>query len=338
MGQFWSLTIDDIWDDYREWRRVTPTGLVRLYFASFGIAVLVTIIVLIATSLHRLESDEYGIKYNTLTKSLSENLSEEGLHSGPPGFRFIKFKSTYSTIEIPYDMGLEEYNCVSKDGLLVKIELSFQYLPDKTKLTQIVQEYRDSERYRAAIIPAGVSAVNHGCGQFNIQSFQGERGRVSETMFQFLKQKLEGTNTTTGMHALAIDVQLKNVELPSRYENAVRAKQAAEEDIELATNQRKQLMTQAQTKLKSAEEAQKKTLDEAHNNADIAVQQALYDANTTRVYYDTESEIYKSIQEQLELSQEGFLAYLSNRALENTNDLRVSLTEPAKTSYKQELR
>ena len=56
------------------------------------------------------------------------------------------------------------------------------------------------------------------------------------------------------MHARAIGLQLRNVDLPEPYRIAVQNKQAANEDISLAVNQRVQETTRAMTALQSAQQ------------------------------------------------------------------------------------
>ena len=39
-----------------------------------------------------------GIKYDTVQKKLDDSTEREGLHTGPPGFEFIKFPSVYKSL------------------------------------------------------------------------------------------------------------------------------------------------------------------------------------------------------------------------------------------------
>lgn len=57
------------------------------------------IIVLIATSLKKLASNELGLKYDNIAKSLGSEVQYEGLHLGAPGFSFIIFPSVYETMQ-----------------------------------------------------------------------------------------------------------------------------------------------------------------------------------------------------------------------------------------------
>ena len=63
-----------------------------------GVGLLLIIIVLIASA-RKLNSYEIGLKYDNIAKKLYNNVNNEGLHFGPPGFSFIIFPSVYKTME-----------------------------------------------------------------------------------------------------------------------------------------------------------------------------------------------------------------------------------------------
>lgn len=53
-------------------------------------AALITGIVLLCVSFHKISSTEVGLLFNPMTKSLSSKPVGPGLHNGPPGFKFVK--------------------------------------------------------------------------------------------------------------------------------------------------------------------------------------------------------------------------------------------------------
>ncbi|GAQ90588.1 hypothetical protein KFL_006590010, partial [Klebsormidium nitens] len=54
------------------------------------LAAVITGIVLLSISFHKISSTEVGLQYNRVTKSLSSKPVGPGLHNGPPGFKFVK--------------------------------------------------------------------------------------------------------------------------------------------------------------------------------------------------------------------------------------------------------
>jgi hypothetical protein len=91
-------------------------AVVRVIFAC---VVCVSIGLLIA-SLRKVPSTEMGVQYNVHKKQLDDATKSGGLFLGPPGFRFIKFPSTFITVDV------NNKKCVSNDGLLVEFSVTFQ--------------------------------------------------------------------------------------------------------------------------------------------------------------------------------------------------------------------
>jgi len=316
------------------------------------LCLMITSAVLISESLQRLETDEYGLMYDFAAKDLKSEVETEGLHNGAPGFKFVKFKSTFSTIEIPKDLDLTVaiddlspgYFCISKDGLIVTVQVKFQYRPQKEHLYDIAKLYRNSHRYKRAIVSAGLSAINHGCGDFEIDSYQRDRAGVQARMFDYLKAKLEGNTSAVALGyeenrlwAEAVDLSLSHLTIPIRYQEVVDAKQSAELDIELARNERDQKLTEASTLLASEETAASVALLQAREEATVIIKNSEYRANATLLEFHTEGQTYKAVKDQLNFSTSGFISYLGIRAVENSNNSKVSAIHPVVTSFKDEL-
>jgi prohibitin 2 len=330
-AKWWSRR-KDVSTERREWK-FFDTKYKLWAWGIFGLAVLVTGITLLATSLQKLSSNEYGVEYNVHKKKLSDAAKTGGLHLGPPGYEFIRFPSTFITEDLP------DGTCVSKDGLRVQFSVSFQYAIPQEWLIPTVLTYRGFEKWADVVSAAGTSAVQHSCAEFNISNFQSQRGVIQGTMEQNLRLKLEGKSGkgADGVYARAISLQLRNVELPEEYQEAVREKQSANEDISLAQNQRKQETTKAQTKLLSASEEARKILDNSNNDAELILTEARLKAQETLFAFETESKTIVDVKERLNLTTAGVLAYLANQLLADVPNLKVSAAEPARLSRKDEL-
>ena len=176
--------------------------------------------------------------------------------SGPPGYQFIKFPATFVTVDLAE-------TCVSKDGLRVEYEVTFQYQAIPDLMYDAVIKYRDFTKWNRVVRGAGASAIQHSCSNFTISSFQNKRGDIQRLMEDNLRLKLEGDKVEEergvgsvksskedfGVYARAVSLQLRNIELPKEYQAAVAEKQSAEEDIALAQNQRKQEVTKVRLSL-----------------------------------------------------------------------------------------
>jgi regulator of protease activity HflC (stomatin/prohibitin superfamily) len=63
------------------------------------------------------------------------------------------------------------------------------------------------------------------------------------------------------------DIQVENIRLPRNYETAVRAKEAAREEIKVAKSEEPRLITQAKTMKREASTEAEITIQKANTNA-----------------------------------------------------------------------
>jgi prohibitin 2 len=236
-------------------------------------------------------------------------------------------------------------------------------------LLDIIHKYRNFDKWAQVVEAAGSSAIHHACSEFTISNFQNKRGIIQSTMEDNLRLKLEGpgsvitggngtkdiifndengTSVVTellqtdnednkGVYARAVSLQLRNIELPSAYKDAVTEKQSAEEGIALAMNQRKQNVTKAETEFKTSIEQARKIRDTAVNDANITLTQAKLKAEETAFAFTTEAQVLVRVKNSLNLTTDGVLAYLSNQLYASVQNLHVTVAEPAKVSRQQEL-
>jgi regulator of protease activity HflC (stomatin/prohibitin superfamily) len=321
----------------REWQapeiHCCDTNTKRILWAIFILAVFLTGISLLARSLQRLESTEYGVEYNTHKKVLADAAKTGGLHIGSPGYEFIKFPSTYITVDIPED------TCVSQDGLRVKFQVTFQYQLPSEWVVPVTIKYRDFDKWATIVEVAGKSAIQHACSEFSIVEFQTARGIIQTKMETDLTLKLEGPEKdgASGVYARAISLQLRNVDVPELYRQSVNEKQEASEDIELAKNQRTQEITKARTELLAASEEARKIKETAENEAALILTEARLKAEETTFAFQTEAETILRVKSSLNLTTEGILAFMANQLVAQVPDLKVTAGEPAKLSRKEEL-
>jgi prohibitin 2 len=332
-------------------------GSVRTGWTVCTVISLIISSILIGVSLKKLSSVEYGIEYDRWAKELDDAAKQGGLHAGPPGYRFVKFPSTQISADLAD-------TCVSADGLRVDFQVTFQYQMPFEFIRDAVEKYRDYKTWSQVVEAAGMSAIQHTCSEYDVTDFQSKRNAIQDSMFKNLGQKLEGksipgTNPTldsgdvvtstnlvdpfdededdVGVFALASSLQLKNVELPYQYKNAVAQKQRAEEDINLAKNQRVQQTTRAETEKQAAEQEAEKIMANAETGAAIILTEAELKADETLFAFEKETEVLEQAKAKFNLTPNGVLAYMTNQLYASVQDLSVVVGEPARISRKDAL-
>jgi len=294
---------------------------------------LIVALALIIASLKKVSSTQFGVEYNVWSKKLESVSKAGGLFLGPVGYRFVKFTSTQINADF-------SDTCVSKDGLRVIVDVSYQYRLYQESIIEVVLKYREFEKWNQVVNFAANSAIQHSCSAWNVTDFQSNRALVQETMFENLQKKIEGdknTDFSRGVYAIASSLQLKNVDLPFQYQEAVEQKQRAEEDILLAKNERIQEKTKADTEFKVAEKQYEILIDQAWNEGNITLIVADTYAQHTLYRFEKEMEVLSQAQAFLSLSTNGVLSYMANKLFATVPHLTVLTGEPARISRKNQL-
>ncbi|KAL4216895.1 hypothetical protein ACF0H5_023356 [Mactra antiquata] len=285
--------------------------------------IVVGVIVLVATSLKKLSSDQIGLAYDTINKNLDSEAKGEGLHNGPPGFDFIIFPSVYKTITFN---GLQ---CLNADGVIITLDVTYQYKAQAPKLYDIVMNFKDYDGYKEVLRYAGESALHEACSFFNTAQFQAERGAFQEKVRDKIMEKY------TVLHCDITDLQVSNIARPSQYESAIRSKERAREDIQVAYNERPRLLTEAQTDRLEANTTSQIIIEKAKSDARIMKARAEAEAEGIIQQYQMESAAYEDIlgSNGLAFSVDGFLSYLGVRVIASApNPVYIGLQSPAKTA------
>jgi len=281
------------------------------------------IIILIATSLKKLASNELGLKYDNIAKSLGTEVQYEGLHSGAPGFSFIIFPSVYETMQFT------DITCLNKDGVIIDLEVSYQFKANGKFIRKLVEQFKDFNGYKKILLASGKSAVHDSCANFSTTDFQTDRGRYQESLREIMRKYCND------LHCELNDLQVIKVQRPFEFESAVKEKEAAKENIKVATNERPRKILQAQTELEKANKQAEIIMNNAKTQARILKNKAETEAKSLKFQYDKDLEIYKKVKESQGLDNEALISYIGVRAIANSrNEVNLAMQSPAKTSYK----
>ena len=174
------------------------------------------------------------------------------------------------------------------------------------------------------------STIRNVCGDFIADQFQTERGRVAVSME-------EGVRAATGerFHAVITKLQLRDVNRPAEYEQAVRDKENARSEIRLAENEEIQAITQAETTVDVAREEEIRLLDSASTEAEIKRNQSLAQEEAIVDRFVQLADLYGGVKSGKNLSVKGILTYISNEVF--MDDVTIAVDTPAEVTFKDEL-
>ena len=294
---------------------------------------LVNVIILLSMTLEQVGSEHYALPYNTVTGRVKDEVKSEGLHAKPAYGQWILWPKTYETVG-------ESLNCNSLDGVRLRLETNFQYLPRQSSLFDLTKTYgpelgeakegegEQDNNFKTVLSWHSRSAIRNACAEFTTQEFQTQRSLVQSAIYDKLAARLASYLDTD-----VVDVQLTFIERPAGYEYEVDRKEAARNDIDKAENERAQALTQANTVLLEAQINANKTLDTARTTAANALTYAQAQADVITGRYVSLAETYLAVKTTHGMSNEALLTYVATRLQGDTVGATFGLDAPAKTSY-----
>lgn len=267
-----------------------------------------------------------GLGYDVHQHILSTDVRGEGLHTGPPGFEFVIFPAVYRSISYT------SIECLNRDGVEIDMRVSFQYRPVRSNLYPIALQFRNASSYGDVIEAQGTAVVYSVCGQFSTEQFQTERSTVEDALRRGFQIAMNQFFTEVA------SVQIGDISRPSTFEQAVRRKETARENVEVARNERERRIIQANTTLLENLTQAGIILDRARTNASIVIARANAEAQAILGEFVAEMETYTNIMTANNLTVEGLLAYLGSRIIEESEgEVFANMDHPAKPSYADRL-
>lgn len=267
-----------------------------------------------------------GLAYDVHQHILSTDVRGEGLHTGPPGFEFVVFPAVYRSISYT------SIECLNRDGVEIDMRVSFQYRPVRANLYPIALQFRNASMYGQVIEAQGRAVVYSVCGQFRTEQFQTERSTVEDAVRIGLQNAMEQFFTEVAT------VQIGDISRPSTFEQAVRRKETARENVEVARNERERRIIQANTTLLENRTQAGIILDRARTDASILIARSQAEAQAIRDEFVAELETYSNLMTDNNLTVEGLLAYLGSRVIEDSEEeVFANVDHPAKPSYADRL-
>ena len=122
---------------------------------------------------------------------------------------------------------------------------------------------------------------------------------------------------------------------PESYEKVIRTKEAAKENIKIATNERPRQVVQAKSDKEEAVKQAQITIQRAESEARVLMSKADAEASSIRAAFAAETAAFLKLKnDTLSNSVAGLLSYLGVRLVaENNNTVNVAMDAPAKTKY-----
>jgi len=264
--------------------------------------------------------DEYGIKYNKVSRKVDTSMIyTEGRIYVQPGETMFRYQRRFVTVDFSDDS--MAVDCISIDGIYINLLITFQYQIIKDQLFDILFEFGQMGTYDQYIQLLSRESIRQTCSYFSVNDFASARGSVEQTMQSNLTSYFNISNA----HSTGGLLQLKNVEYPAEYNNAILARQQAEQDLVNAQNERPNLLVQANTTLNVANYTAYQQIVAAQAQAQGILQLANADAQAINQTWVQRANAYKEVMDALAMNASEFVnVYFKSYILEQLNAPIVS--------------
>jgi len=225
---------------------------------------LIIMIVLLVLSIQNISQDEWGIEYNKITRHVYSDVKGPGRYAIDPAATFIKYKNTF----IPWELDID---CWTSDIIEINLDVAVQTLYVHEELPSVLFEFGTEEEFLPYVRNVLLRILRQSCSNFTAIDYYTSRGAIQTDMLSRIENELPklGTHITAGGF-----LQLRNIKLPDAFNQAIIAKQTAQQEILLALNQREQSIIVANTNLSQAIN----TATAVTNNATLYAQAIIFDA------------------------------------------------------------
>ncbi|HEC40916.1 hypothetical protein LCGC14_1072420 [marine sediment metagenome] len=199
----------------------------KLFGLIFIAILVITGVTLTGFSFKQVNYNQYALKQNVFTKQIDPVVYEEGLHMIGFWNDFLLFPSTYITIEFTPHPSAEDIpiSVQTKNGLLVNVDLSFQFRIRKADLLTLYSSYGNT--YKSYIQAVARSALREVVGTYNAETLYANRTTVNSAMSTALYNSINSI-VEVG------EFQLRSIQFPQSFEEAVEQYEVWRIEVEIA--------------------------------------------------------------------------------------------------------
>eukprot|EP00747_Dinoflagellata_sp_TGD_P107179 gnl/TRDRNA2_/TRDRNA2_170050_c4_seq1.p1 gnl/TRDRNA2_/TRDRNA2_170050_c4~~gnl/TRDRNA2_/TRDRNA2_170050_c4_seq1.p1 ORF type:complete len:299 (+),score=75.46 gnl/TRDRNA2_/TRDRNA2_170050_c4_seq1:63-959(+) len=280
-------------------------------FSVCGVCVL-ALIILFFLSFDTLEYQEMGLNYSWISETVEDKPYTSGRYYLGLGNHFIKFPSMVKSVYFIDDATGETQGPAlqsrTKDGLNVRLEVSFQYRLSFDKLYDLYNTLSDN--YEQTLVRIAIEQLSTGATMHNAYNFFNNRTSISQEMHKMLDEHFKA-------HAFS-EVpffQLRTVHLPEPFESAIKETQVKQQDIQIASAEQSQNKVAYETRVLQAEQAVKVLHNQAEAEAAAIMAQNHAYCEQYKLTQNLQSKALQALMEKTGWNSKQLLEYLRIRAV-----------------------
>lgn len=166
-----------------------------------------------------IEPLQYGVTYNSFTKSIGTEVYENGRYTIGIFKSFLIYPANYVTIEFSNSpkSTAEPLKTRTAEGLGLTLHISFQYQVIKDEIPNLY--YLANVNYHGTYVRISRDVILKVAGKYNATNYWTDRRKIGEHMKIALDQELSRA------FAKCVNLQVIRIDLPNSYEDSIVATQ-----------------------------------------------------------------------------------------------------------------
>jgi regulator of protease activity HflC (stomatin/prohibitin superfamily) len=282
--------------------------------------VLITAIVLIATSFQTVDPNHVGLDYNGITLKINQaQLFQSGRHFLGVGHSFIIYPLTAQSVKF------NNMNSRTNDGLLLTLDVNFNYqlvgtLSALNELYFTYGELPEIDQLYQRVAKNVVRVISSKYTAFDVLYNQ---TAVRAEMQSSLNLQL------TPLHGSVDSFQLLNIELPRRFLNQRTRQDTAQQEIQKAVNEQSVAAEQARTTVIEAQRQAQIIVVEAQATANAMLLNARATADSIKAAVAAEKTSFTNVKSKLGLDKTSLLSYVWLDAVQKPKGAKLTVGIPA---------
>lgn len=225
---------------------------------------LLLLVILLPLSLKRIEFDEIGITYDTLSRELGTEAKREGLYNVGPSGSLLKWKRTQRSIN------LNDLPALTQDAIELTLDLQVLYTIQQAKLRRLVDDWYDQDAHEVFVKALCSATIRDVTSTFVARSFYLQRQDIQVAIQDELTSRFGNLTVWSDVQS----VQVSDIRLPSQVAGALLSTTTAQQDIQNAESERATAVQAAQIRRTLASQQADLTLINAQRDVSVINQAA----------------------------------------------------------------
>jgi regulator of protease activity HflC (stomatin/prohibitin superfamily) len=256
--------------------------------------------------------NQFGLNQNDFNQQIEDRVYEKGLYHIGLLHHFIKFPRTVQKIEFFNTFGepgstYGPLNSRTQDGLMIHIQLAFHYRLRKDDILSLFSTF--ALDYEDRFVGQARTTLRDVASLYNAIEFFNNRSSIGDMM------QLELTTDIDGMYADVVYFQMREIDLPDEFEEALKQVQIAQQQYQIALYEQQAAVVTAQTAIIEAQAQANITVLSAEASAEAYIIQMKATAQALNITLTAESLAYYAMGQQLNLTSSELLTLLWIKAI-----------------------